>query len=169
MFLLVWAGAFYRSASGPRETAFALPARLPSPSRAFVRRPRSCCQTAEFCFKFALCLHAISSSEVSTSSHPAEPEPPRSEYATGASPMCAAGVVGFKCFLIPSGVEEFSEVTEDALRSAMRELARMGATLIAHAELPGPVERALAGCCAGGADGDPRRYETFLRSRPREA
>jgi allantoinase len=84
-------------------------------------------------------------------------------------PMFAAGVVGFKCFLIPSGVEEFPHVTEDDLRPAMREIARINATLIAHAELPGPVERALANCCGADADGDPRRYETFLRSRPREA
>lgn len=82
-------------------------------------------------------------------------------------PLFDAGVVGFKCFLIHSGVEEFPHVTGDELRPAMRELARLGATLIAHAELPGPIERALG---AGGADGDdPRRYETFLRSRPRAA
>src|SRR5947209_10487786 len=84
-------------------------------------------------------------------------------------PMFAAGVVGFKCFLIPSGVEEFPHVTEDELRPAMRELARLNATLIVHAEVPGPVERALAACFAGDVDGDPRRYGTFLRSRPREA
>jgi allantoinase len=84
-------------------------------------------------------------------------------------PLFDAGVVGFKCFLIPSGVEEFPHVTDGELRPAMSELARMGATLIVHAEVPGPVERALASCCAGGADGDPRRYESFLRSRPREA
>jgi allantoinase len=83
--------------------------------------------------------------------------------------LFAAGVVGFKCFLIPSGVEEFPHVTEDELRPALKELVRLGATLIAHCELPGPVERALATCCTAEADGDPRRYETFLRSRPREA
>src|SRR2546423_2132947 len=84
-------------------------------------------------------------------------------------PLRDAGVVGFKCFLIPSGVEEFAHVTEGELRPAMEELARLGATLIVHAEMPGPVEQALATCCTAGADGDPRRYETFLRSRPREA
>src|SRR5256714_5075947 len=84
-------------------------------------------------------------------------------------PLRDAGVVGFKCFLIPSGVEEFAHVTEGELRPAMKELARLGATLIVHAEMPGPVEQALATCCTAGADGDPRRYETFLRSRPREA
>jgi allantoinase len=81
-------------------------------------------------------------------------------------PLYAAGVVGFKCFLIHSGVEEFPHVSEGELRAAMWELARLGATLIVHAEVPGPVEQALA---AGVAGGDARRYETFLRSRPRGA
>src|ERR1043166_1811766 len=38
-----------------------------------------------------------------------------------------AGVVGFKCFLIDSGVPEFPHVTEKDLREAMPELARLGA------------------------------------------
>jgi allantoinase len=79
------------------------------------------------------------------------------------APLDEAGVVGFKCFLIESGVEEFPHVTERDLRAALPELARLDATLIAHAELPEPVARASA------ATGDPRRYETFLRSRPRAA
>src|SRR3989441_5328528 len=78
-----------------------------------------------------------------------------------------AGVVGFKCFLIHSGVDEFSNVTESDLHEAMPELARLGATLIVHAELPGPIE---AGCGSLSADdGASRSYETVLRSRPREA
>jgi allantoinase len=76
-----------------------------------------------------------------------------------------AGVVGFKCFLIHSGVEEFPNVTEEDLREAMPELARLGATLIVHAEVPGPVEA----CCPSASTGRARSYETFLRSRPREA
>ena len=51
--------------------------------------------------------------------------------------MFAAGVVGFKCFLVPSGVDEFPHVTEEDLREAMPELTRLGALLIVHAELPG--------------------------------
>jgi allantoinase len=76
-----------------------------------------------------------------------------------------AGVVGFKCFLIHSGVDEFPNVTEDELRGAMPELARLGALLIVHAELPGPVEA----CCQSMAGGPSRSYKTFLNSRPREA
>ena len=77
-----------------------------------------------------------------------------------------AGVVGFKCFLVHSGVEEFPNVTEADLRRAMPELKRLGAVLIVHAELPGPIEKALV---EEGEENDPRRYETFLRSRPRAA
>jgi len=77
-----------------------------------------------------------------------------------------AGVVGFKCFLIHSGVDEFPNVTEKDLREAMPELAQLGAPLIVHAEVPGPVEAAC--CLTPGEDGS-RTYETFLRSRPREA
>jgi allantoinase len=75
-----------------------------------------------------------------------------------------AGVVGFKCFLIHSGVDEFPNVSDSDLREAMPELARLGASLIVHAEVPGPVE---ACCQSTGASA--RSYETFLNSRPRAA
>lgn len=78
-----------------------------------------------------------------------------------------AGVVGFKCFLVHSGVEEFPNVTETDLREAMKELARLGALLIVHAELPGPIENSIAEQLS--ADLDPRSYSTFLNSRPRRA
>ena len=77
-----------------------------------------------------------------------------------------AGVVGFKCFLIHSGVDEFPNVAESDLREAMPELARLGAMLIVHAEVPGPVE---AACCNADAGESSSSYETFLRSRPRAA
>jgi len=75
-----------------------------------------------------------------------------------------AGVLGFKCFLIHSGVEEFRHVAEPDLRVALAELAALGAVLIVHAELPGPVDEALA-----SSNGDPRWYRTFLAARPRKA
>ena len=53
-----------------------------------------------------------------------------------------AGVRGFKCFLVPSGVDEFPAVTEADLRLAMPVLAKLGVPLLFHAELPGPIERA---------------------------
>lgn len=84
------------------------------------------------------------------------------------------GVFGFKCFLVPSGVDEFEHVTERDLRAAMPELARLNALLIVHAETPAPIEAALAGIAHENLKrdaqlADPRRYETFLRSRPKAA
>jgi len=77
-----------------------------------------------------------------------------------------AGVVGFKCFLVHSGVDEFPNVTEKDLRAAMPELARLGATLIVHAELPGPIEAA----CGQVSNAEVvRTYDAFLRTRPRAA
>ena len=81
------------------------------------------------------------------------------------APMYEAGVVGFKCFLVHSGVDEFPNVTESDLREAMPELARLGALLIVHAELPGPIDKAQHAVQEKSA----KDYETFLRSRPRAA
>jgi allantoinase len=90
--------------------------------------------------------------------------------------LSAAGVVGFKCFLIHSGVDEFPNVTEDDLREALPELARLNALVIVHAEVPGPISR--TGIAAGPvnsaavsdqADIRPSEYKTFLASRPRAA
>lgn len=81
-----------------------------------------------------------------------------------------AGVVGFKCFLVHSGVDEFPNVTESDLRAAMPELGRLVAMLIVHAEMPGPIESAC--CQTANEDGKSearRSYEVFLRSRPRAA
>src|SRR5207247_6766057 len=77
-------------------------------------------------------------------------------------PLAAAGVLGFKCFLVASGVEEFPCVSEEDLRQAMPVLARLGLPLLAHAELPGPIA-AVAAALKGR---DPRRYATWLASRP---
>jgi len=82
--------------------------------------------------------------------------------------MLAGGVLGFKAFLVPSGVDEFPSVDEPDLRKAMVELARRGAVLLAHAELPGPL--AAAADAWDGADAvELREYGRWLRSRPAEA
>ncbi|HEV2883948.1 MAG TPA: allantoinase AllB [Pyrinomonadaceae bacterium] len=93
-------------------------------------------------------------------------------------PLLDEGVVGFKCFLIHSGVDEFPNVTEADLRAAMPELTRLGAVLIVHAEVPGPINSAgMPG--RHSSDGPkqtrtdlevcPTKYKTFLASRPRAA
>ncbi len=82
--------------------------------------------------------------------------------------MAEAGVLGFKCFLVHSGVEEFPNVTEEDLRRAMPLLAQLRAVLIVHAETPAPIEAALDEVKRAG-NVDARKYRTFLKSRPRRA
>ncbi len=81
-------------------------------------------------------------------------------------PLWEAGVFGFKCFLVNSGVAEFPRVTEEDLRVALPELAKMGAPLLAHAEVPEPIEAAAR---TRPASASPQRYSTWLASRPRAA
>jgi allantoinase len=75
------------------------------------------------------------------------------------------GVLGFKAFLVPSGVDEFGHVGNADLREAMPVLARHGAVLLAHAELPGPID-AAAGVWEGAGPAELREYDRYLRSRP---
>ena len=72
-------------------------------------------------------------------------------------PLARAGVLGFKCFLSPSGVEEFAHVGEQDLREAVPILAGLGLPLLAHAEWPALLR---------DPSGDPRQYATWLASRP---
>lgn len=81
--------------------------------------------------------------------------------------LAAFGVPGAKCFLCPSGVEEFPPVTRADLERAMPVLRDHGLTLLAHAESPEPLAEAEAQLAAEGAD--PRAYHTYLRSRPNAA
>uniref|UniRef100_A0A4W6DCZ3 allantoinase n=1 Tax=Lates calcarifer TaxID=8187 RepID=A0A4W6DCZ3_LATCA len=73
-------------------------------------------------------------------------------------PMIHAGVAGFKCFLIHSGVEEFPHVTNCDLHAAMKQLQGTGSVLLFHAELD--VQQTTE------ESGDPSQYSTFLESRP---
>ena len=74
-------------------------------------------------------------------------------------PLARAGVLGFKCFLSPSGVEEFEHVTEPDLREALPIIARLRLPLLVHAELP-------ARLLEPDAQADSRSYPTWLASRP---
>src|SRR5881394_2882677 len=60
------------------------------------------------------------------------------------APLARAGARGFKCFLVPSGIDEFPPVTARDLRPAMAQIAELGLALLVHAELPGPIQRAAA-------------------------
>ncbi|MGH3587293.1 MAG: allantoinase AllB, partial [Pseudonocardia sp.] len=72
-----------------------------------------------------------------------------------------AGVFGFKCFLLHSGVEEFGHLEPDELAAALRELRSFDGLMIVHAEDAHAIDEAPP------AQG--RRYTDFLASRPRGA
>ncbi|MGN6677051.1 MAG: allantoinase AllB [Streptosporangiaceae bacterium] len=69
-----------------------------------------------------------------------------------------AGVFGFKCFMIDSGVPEFPPLDHQGLAKAMKQVDELGSLLIVHAEDPASIAAAPA---ASGTD-----YADFLGSRP---
>ncbi|KAJ3575130.1 hypothetical protein NP233_g1309 [Leucocoprinus birnbaumii] len=71
-------------------------------------------------------------------------------------PLVDAGVKGFKCFLIESGVDEFPCVGEQDVELAMQALQGRDTALLFHAELGETVDEKK----------DPTHYSTFLQSRP---
>ncbi|KAI5633065.1 amidohydrolase family domain-containing protein [Phthorimaea operculella] len=78
--------------------------------------------------------------------------------------MIKAGVVGFKCFLIESGVSEFPYITADELPKVFQVLNGTGTVLAFHAELE---IRNNTGSCTDECS-DPLLYDTYLASRPPE-
>ncbi|MGH9411517.1 MAG: allantoinase AllB [Vicinamibacterales bacterium] len=74
--------------------------------------------------------------------------------------LADAGVCGFKCFLVPSGVDEFPAVRERDLRAAMPILRARGLPLLVHAESPAALMPMA---------GDPAVYTTWAASRPPRA
>ncbi|MFH9617009.1 allantoinase AllB [Streptomyces pratensis] len=76
-------------------------------------------------------------------------------------PLHGAGVHGFKCFLSPSGVDEFPELDQEQLASSLAEIAGFDGLMIVHAE--DPHHLAAAPQRSGG------KYADFLASRPRDA
>ena len=69
--------------------------------------------------------------------------------------LAELGVVGFKAFMSPSGIDDFEAVDDDTLREGMAEAARLGLPVAVHAESP-----ALLRTPAG------RGWRDYLASRP---
>ncbi|MGC4966431.1 allantoinase AllB [Streptomyces globisporus] len=76
-------------------------------------------------------------------------------------PLHDAGVFGFKCFLSPSGVDEFPALDQQQLANSLGEITDFGGLLIVHAEDPHHLTAA--------PQRDGRKYADFLASRPRDA
>lgn len=71
-----------------------------------------------------------------------------------------AGVRGFKCFMVPSGVDEFQPVDEPQLRRAFPVLAARNVVLLVHAELPDRITPHA---------GQPASYRDYMATRPAAA
>ena len=76
-----------------------------------------------------------------------------------------AGARGFKCFLVPSGVDEFPAVDESDLRRVMPILARRRVPLLVHAESPAFIRSVGAELVRP----EHNAYGTYLATRPPEA
>jgi allantoinase len=74
--------------------------------------------------------------------------------------LIRAGVLGLKCFLTHSGIDEFPNVTEADLDSAMPIIAKFDIPLLIHCELEDGFENNLSEF--------PGSYEIYLESRPKK-
>lgn len=73
-------------------------------------------------------------------------------------PLVARGVMGFKAFMCPSGIDEFPACDEGTLREGMKRIAELDSILLVHAEDPAKLSEPK-----GGSARD------FVESRPWEA
>jgi allantoinase len=74
------------------------------------------------------------------------------------APLRKAGVFGFKCFLVPSGVEEFAHVAPEDLKRVAGILRDPPSRLLVHAEEPGEI----VATWSGPSDS----YASYLATRP---
>ena len=72
-----------------------------------------------------------------------------------------AGVLGFKAFLVPSGIDEFPPVDDAALGVAMAAIAGRGVPVLVHAEDPAEIARGETELAA-----QPGSYAAWVGSRP---
>jgi allantoinase len=82
-------------------------------------------------------------------------------------PMVREGALGFKCFMVDSGVDEFGWVDRPQLEAAMQVLALTPAPLLVHAELAAPLDQARRDLAAAPLSA--RQYQRYLSSRPPSA
>ncbi|HJU87287.1 MAG TPA: allantoinase AllB [Gemmatimonadota bacterium] len=75
-----------------------------------------------------------------------------------------AGALGFKAFLVPSGIDEFPPVDDGALGAAMAVVAGRGAPVLVHAEDAAEIARA-----GSGESARPESHAAWAASRPASA
>jgi len=80
--------------------------------------------------------------------------------------MLRHGALGFKCFLIDSGVPEFRHLDARGLEDALRAMRGSSAPLLVHAEVPVEDRRPRLSGQAGRLSST--SYQAYLESRPHE-
>lgn len=86
------------------------------------------------------------------------------ENADELSAMLEAGALGFKAFLVPSGIEEFQPVGDAELGRAMEIVAATGAPVLVHAE-----DAEALGQAEGALHASPSSCAAWVASRPAAA
>ena len=74
-------------------------------------------------------------------------------------PLSEAGVMGYKCFLVHSGIDEFPNVSLQDLEKAMPLIATTGKPLLVHAEIDQIAADTLL-------SQHPSNYREYVKSRP---
>lgn len=74
-------------------------------------------------------------------------------------PLAREGVLGFKAFLVHSGIDDFPNVVEADLRKAMPIIAKVGLPLLVHCELARLTNEPVTS--------NPSSYQNYLLSRPK--
>lgn len=73
--------------------------------------------------------------------------------------MVQQGILGFKAFLVHSGIDDFPQASAEDLRQAMPLLAKLKRPLLVHAELEGEAPE--------HPEAESQSYAAFLHSRPK--
>jgi allantoinase len=79
--------------------------------------------------------------------------------------LAERGVIGFKAFMCPSGINDFPACDETTLHEGMQRIARLGSILLLHAEDPSIVDALARQAIAQGRTGP----HDFIGSRPAAA
>ena len=79
--------------------------------------------------------------------------------------LAARGVVGFKAFMCPSGIDDFAMADEETLGAGMRRAAALGLPVAVHAESPAVIARLAETALREGRHG----ARDYVASRPVEA
>ena len=74
--------------------------------------------------------------------------------------LIQCGVLGIKCFLTHSGIDDFPNVGKEDLEAVLPLIAKYNIPILAHCELTTPLEQP--------PNRDPRNYQQYLESRPKK-